>query len=106
MLQHSKKPLTVTSILDTPSKLSYFRSSQVGLPDGIENFKDATSLEIFGKMMHWNLMLQDLQPDCIYNKRYDLSLDYWISCETKHSKDLVLQFKPILQQCKLFFEKV
>ncbi|AES91240.1 putative soyasapogenol B glucuronide galactosyltransferase [Medicago truncatula] len=58
------------------TQLIQFPSSQVGLPDGIENVKDVkdgTSPEMLGKISHGMLMLrdpievmfQDLQPDCI-----------------------------------------
>ncbi|XP_061362137.1 soyasapogenol B glucuronide galactosyltransferase-like [Gastrolobium bilobum] len=50
-----------------------FPAAQVGLPDGVENIKDGTSLEMLGKISHGLLMLKDqiellfqeLQPDCI-----------------------------------------
>ncbi|RDY01730.1 Soyasapogenol B glucuronide galactosyltransferase, partial [Mucuna pruriens] len=50
-----------------------FPAAQVGLPDGVENFKDGTSPEMLGKIRQGVLMLQDqiellfqvLQPDCI-----------------------------------------
>jgi hypothetical protein len=53
--------------------LIQFPSAQVGLPDGVENIKDGTSLEMYGKISRgiWMLqnqiegLFQDLQPDCI-----------------------------------------
>jgi UDP:flavonoid glycosyltransferase YjiC (YdhE family) len=55
------------------TQLIQFPSAQVGLPDGVENFKDATSFEIQQKIGLGTYMLrdsieallQDLQPDCI-----------------------------------------
>ncbi|CAJ2664529.1 unnamed protein product [Trifolium pratense] len=58
------------------TQLIQFPSSQVGLPDGVENVKDVndrTSLEMLGKISHGMSMLQDqievlfqdLQSDCI-----------------------------------------
>ncbi|RHN46596.1 putative soyasapogenol B glucuronide galactosyltransferase [Medicago truncatula] len=55
------------------TQLIQFPSAQVGLPDGVENFNDGTSLEILGKISRRIPMLQDsievlfqeLQPDCI-----------------------------------------
>ncbi|KAE9618195.1 hypothetical protein Lal_00041954 [Lupinus albus] len=53
--------------------LIQFPAAQVNLPNGVENIKDATSLEILGKISHGismlqdqiELLIQDLQPDCI-----------------------------------------
>jgi len=53
--------------------LIQFPSAQVGLPGGVENIKDGTSLEMYGKISRgiWMLqnqievLFQDLQPDCI-----------------------------------------
>jgi hypothetical protein len=50
-----------------------FPSAEVGLPDGVENIKDATSQEMLVKIMYGISMLQDqiellfedIQPDCI-----------------------------------------
>jgi len=50
-----------------------FPAAQVGLPDGVENIKDATSREMLGKIMLGIAKIQDqieilfhnLQPDCI-----------------------------------------
>nr|KYP47423.1 Anthocyanin 3'-O-beta-glucosyltransferase [Cajanus cajan] len=50
-----------------------FPAVQVGLPDGVESFKDCTSPEMIEKFMHGTLVLkdqiellfQDLKPDCI-----------------------------------------
>ncbi|KAK7395039.1 hypothetical protein VNO78_15581 [Psophocarpus tetragonolobus] len=50
-----------------------FPAAKVGLPDGVENIKDGTTIEKLGKIMHGISMLkdqielqfQDLQPDCI-----------------------------------------
>ncbi|RDY02481.1 Soyasapogenol B glucuronide galactosyltransferase, partial [Mucuna pruriens] len=50
-----------------------FPATQVGLPDGVENIKDCTSPEMFGKISRGismlrdqiELLFQDLQPDCI-----------------------------------------
>ncbi|CAL5192398.1 unnamed protein product [Lathyrus oleraceus] len=55
-----------------------FPSAQVGLPDGVENIKDGTSLEMLGKISHGISMLQDqieplfqdLQPDCIVSDMF------------------------------------
>ncbi|XP_058739780.1 soyasapogenol B glucuronide galactosyltransferase-like [Vicia villosa] len=55
-----------------------FPSSQVGLPDGVENVKDGTSLEMLGKISQGISMLkdqieilfQDLQPDCIVSDMF------------------------------------
>ncbi|CAL5193517.1 unnamed protein product [Lathyrus oleraceus] len=55
------------------TQLIQFPSLQVGLPDGVENIKDGTSIEMFGKISHGISMLQDpieilfqdLQPDCV-----------------------------------------
>ncbi|KAL5058250.1 hypothetical protein RYX36_029854 [Vicia faba] len=55
------------------TQLIHFPSSQVGLPEGVENVKDGTNSEILGKIVQGILMLQDqieillqdLQPDCI-----------------------------------------
>ncbi|AES79638.1 UDP-glucosyltransferase 73B2 [Medicago truncatula] len=58
------------------TQLIQFPSSQVGLPDGVENLKDGTSTEIISKIARGIAMLQDpieanlfqeLQPDCIVN---------------------------------------
>ncbi|AES79659.1 putative soyasapogenol B glucuronide galactosyltransferase [Medicago truncatula] len=50
-----------------------FPGAQVGLPDGVENIKDATSREMLGKIMlgianihdQIEILFRDLQPDCI-----------------------------------------
>ncbi|TKY65748.1 Soyasapogenol B glucuronide galactosyltransferase [Spatholobus suberectus] len=50
-----------------------FPAAQLGLPDGVENFKDCTSLEMFDKISHGmtllkdqiELLFQDLRPDCL-----------------------------------------
>jgi len=50
-----------------------FPAAQVGLPDGVENIKDATSREMLGKIMlgiakiqdQIEILFHDLQPDCI-----------------------------------------
>ncbi|XP_057435314.1 soyasapogenol B glucuronide galactosyltransferase-like [Lotus japonicus] len=50
-----------------------FPAAQVGLPEGVENLKDGTSLEMLGKISSGIIMLQDqiellfhdLKPDCI-----------------------------------------
>ncbi|GAU17166.1 hypothetical protein TSUD_177960 [Trifolium subterraneum] len=55
------------------TQLIQFPSAQVGLPEGVENIKDGTSLEILGKLSRGIWMLQnpieilfkDLQPDCV-----------------------------------------
>ncbi|CAK8542043.1 unnamed protein product [Lathyrus sativus] len=55
-----------------------FPSAQVGLPDGVENVKDGTSLEMLGKISHGISMLQDqieilfqdVQPDCIVSDMF------------------------------------
>ncbi|OIW07422.1 hypothetical protein TanjilG_19263 [Lupinus angustifolius] len=53
--------------------LIQFLAAQVNLPNGIENLKDATSVETLGQISHGiallqdqiELVIQDLQPDCI-----------------------------------------
>nr|AGU14085.1 UDP-glycosyltransferase [Cicer arietinum] len=55
------------------TQLIQFPSAQVGLPDGVENLKDATSPEIISKISrgismlqdHIENLFQDLEPDCI-----------------------------------------
>ncbi|XP_045796029.1 soyasapogenol B glucuronide galactosyltransferase-like [Trifolium pratense] len=55
------------------TQLIHFPSAQVGLPEGVENVKDGTSNEIIDKIIRGIMMLQhqidimlhDLQPDCI-----------------------------------------
>ncbi|CAJ2670886.1 unnamed protein product [Trifolium pratense] len=55
-----------------------FPSAQVGLPDGVENFKDGTSPEMMGKISigismlreKIELLFHDLQPDCIVSDIY------------------------------------
>ncbi|CAL5192403.1 unnamed protein product [Lathyrus oleraceus] len=55
------------------TKLIRFPSAQLGLPDGVENIKDGTSFEMLGKISRGismlqdpiEVLLQDLQPDCI-----------------------------------------
>ncbi|BAT83992.1 hypothetical protein VIGAN_04125100 [Vigna angularis var. angularis] len=50
-----------------------FPTAQLGLPDGAENLKDGTSLDIIGKIFYgvsmlqgpFELLFQDLQPDCL-----------------------------------------
>ncbi|XP_004492516.1 soyasapogenol B glucuronide galactosyltransferase [Cicer arietinum] len=50
-----------------------YPTAQVGLPDGVENIKDATSHEMLGKIIlgismlqdQIENLLQDLQPDCL-----------------------------------------
>ncbi|KAK7294781.1 hypothetical protein RJT34_17677 [Clitoria ternatea] len=54
-------------------KVLLFPSAQVGLPDGLENIKDATSLQFFGKLSYGlsilkdriDVLFQDLKPDCL-----------------------------------------
>ncbi|CAL0302596.1 unnamed protein product [Lupinus luteus] len=53
--------------------LIQFPAAQVNLPDGVENIKDATSVEIMGQISHGiallqdqiEFVIQDLLPDCI-----------------------------------------
>ncbi|XP_004492515.1 soyasapogenol B glucuronide galactosyltransferase [Cicer arietinum] len=60
------------------TQLIHFPSAQAGLPDGVENIKDATSSEILGKIIHGIEMLKDeiellfqkLQPDCIVSDMF------------------------------------
>ncbi|XP_045797455.1 soyasapogenol B glucuronide galactosyltransferase-like [Trifolium pratense] len=60
------------------TQLIKFPSAQVGLPEGIENVKDGTSLEMLGKIGHGISLLQeqieilfhDLQPDCIVSDMF------------------------------------
>ncbi|KOM57279.1 hypothetical protein LR48_Vigan11g031100 [Vigna angularis] len=55
------------------TRLLPFPAAQLGLPQGLENAKDATTLEIIGKMRLGILMIKDqvellfqeLQPDCL-----------------------------------------
>ena len=55
------------------TQLIQFPSAQVGFHDGVENIKDGSSLEMYGKISRgiWMLqnqikgLFQDLQPDCI-----------------------------------------
>ncbi|GAU17174.1 hypothetical protein TSUD_178040 [Trifolium subterraneum] len=55
-----------------------FPSAQVGLPEGIENVKDGTSLEMLGKIGHGisllkeqiEILFQDLKPDCIVSDMF------------------------------------
>lgn len=50
-----------------------FPSAQLGLPDGAENIKDGTSLEMLHKIIYWmstlqgqiEFLFQDLHPDCL-----------------------------------------
>ncbi|KAK7395038.1 hypothetical protein VNO78_15580 [Psophocarpus tetragonolobus] len=73
--------LTFQKAIDSDFSVGYhirtqlvpFPASQLGLPDGAENIKDGTSLEMLHKISHGMLMLQgqidllfqDLQPDCL-----------------------------------------
>ncbi|XP_045797443.1 soyasapogenol B glucuronide galactosyltransferase-like [Trifolium pratense] len=60
------------------TQLIKFPSAQVGLPEGIENVKDGTSLEMLGKISHGisllqeqiEILFQDLQPDCIVSDMF------------------------------------
>nr|UXM20151.1 2'-O-glucosyltransferase [Astragalus mongholicus] len=55
------------------TQLIQFPAAQVGLPDGVENVKDGSSLELLGKISQGifllqgqiELLFQHLQPDCI-----------------------------------------
>jgi len=55
------------------TKLLPFPAAQVGLPEGLENIKDGTSLELLSRIRrgismlkgHIELLFQDLHPDCI-----------------------------------------
>jgi len=55
-----------------------FPSAQVGLPEGVENIKDGTSIEMLTKISYGIAMLreqieilfQDLQPDCIVSDMF------------------------------------
>ncbi|WVZ07792.1 hypothetical protein V8G54_021138 [Vigna mungo] len=55
------------------TQLLPFPAAQVGLPEGVENIKDGTSLELLGRISrgismlkgHIELLFQDLHPDCI-----------------------------------------
>ncbi|XP_058737110.1 soyasapogenol B glucuronide galactosyltransferase-like [Vicia villosa] len=68
--------------------LIQFPSVQVGLPHGVENFKDATSLEMVGKIKHGmsmlqdptEILLQDLQPDCLVT---DMMLPWTVEAAAK-----------------------
>ncbi|XP_058775994.1 soyasapogenol B glucuronide galactosyltransferase-like [Vicia villosa] len=68
--------------------LIQFPSVQVGLPHGVENFKDATSLEMIGKIKHGismlqdptEILLQDLQPDCLVT---DMMLPWTVEAAAK-----------------------
>ena len=63
----------ISSGYSIKTQLLKFPSAQVGLPDGFENIKDATSPEMYFKITRGVGMLQDsievlfkeLQPDCI-----------------------------------------
>ncbi|TKY65746.1 Soyasapogenol B glucuronide galactosyltransferase [Spatholobus suberectus] len=71
--------LTFQKAIDSDSNCGYhirtqvvpFPAAQVGLPDGAENIKDGTSLEMLGKISYGmsmlqgqiELLFQDLQPD-------------------------------------------
>ncbi|XP_027352560.1 soyasapogenol B glucuronide galactosyltransferase-like [Abrus precatorius] len=73
--------LTFQKVIDSDFSCGYpirtqllpFPGAQVGLPDGVENIKDGTSLEMLGKLARGISLLQDqiellfhdLQPDCI-----------------------------------------
>ncbi|XP_057418768.1 soyasapogenol B glucuronide galactosyltransferase-like [Lotus japonicus] len=73
--------LTFQKVIDSDFSSGYpirtslvqFPAAQVGLPEGVENIKAGTSLEMLGKISHGIIMLkdqiellfQDLQPDCI-----------------------------------------
>ncbi|RDY02482.1 Soyasapogenol B glucuronide galactosyltransferase, partial [Mucuna pruriens] len=84
-----------------------FPSAQLGLPEGVENLKDGTSLEMLGKISYGMSMLQDqiellfhdLQPDCLVTdllypwtvesaaklgipRLYYFSSSYFASCAT------------------------
>ncbi|WVZ06683.1 hypothetical protein V8G54_020029 [Vigna mungo] len=58
---------------DIRTQVIPFPADQVGLPDGVENIKDSTTLEMLGQISHGismlkdqiELLFQDLQPDCI-----------------------------------------
>ncbi|KAJ1387581.1 UDP-glucuronosyl/UDP-glucosyltransferase [Sesbania bispinosa] len=67
------------------TKVLQFPAAKVGLPDGVENIKDGTSLEMLVKISHGILMLkdqiellfQDLQPDCIVtDMTYPWTVDF------------------------------
>ncbi|XP_058737114.1 soyasapogenol B glucuronide galactosyltransferase-like [Vicia villosa] len=68
--------------------LIHFPSAQVGLPHGVENIKDATSFEMFGKISRGlsmlqdpiELLFQDLQPDCIVT---DMMLPWTVEAAAK-----------------------
>ncbi|KAG2404579.1 hypothetical protein LR48_Vigan11g031300 [Vigna angularis] len=55
-----------------------FPAAQVGLPEGVENIKDGTSLELLGRISrgismlkdHIQLLFQDLHPDCIVSDMF------------------------------------
>ncbi|TKY65747.1 Soyasapogenol B glucuronide galactosyltransferase [Spatholobus suberectus] len=55
------------------TKVVPFPAAQVDLPDGVENFKDATSPEMWDKISdgmsvlkdQFELLFQDLKPDCL-----------------------------------------
>ncbi|XP_027926845.1 soyasapogenol B glucuronide galactosyltransferase-like [Vigna unguiculata] len=73
--------LTFQNAIDTDFTHGYhirtqllpFPAAQVGLPEGVENIKDGTSLELLGQISrgismlkgHIELLFQDLHPDCI-----------------------------------------
>ncbi|XP_073222591.1 uncharacterized protein UGT73P7 [Cicer arietinum] len=70
------------------TQLIQFPSAQVGLPDGVENIKDGTSLEMLGKITRgiWMLqdqieiLFQDLEPDCIVT---DMMYPWTVQCAAK-----------------------
>lgn len=60
------------------TQLVPFPAVQVGLPEGVENMKDGTSLEILGRIHHGisvlrsqiEILFQDLHPDCIVSDMF------------------------------------
>ncbi|KAK7374011.1 hypothetical protein VNO80_07434 [Phaseolus coccineus] len=60
------------------TQLLPFPAAQVGLPEGVENMKDGTSLEILGRIHRGisvlrsqiELLFQDLHPDCIVSDMF------------------------------------
>ncbi|XP_015971503.1 soyasapogenol B glucuronide galactosyltransferase-like [Arachis duranensis] len=78
--------LTIQKAIDSDFNSGYsiktyviqFPSSQLGLPDGVENIKDCTTPQMLEKIFHGIMMLQpqiesvfqELQPDCIVSDMF------------------------------------
>jgi len=78
--------LPFQKLIDSDFSLGYhirtqlvpFPAAQVGLPEGVESMKDATSLQLLGRITHGismlkspiEVLLQDLHPDCIVSDMF------------------------------------